>query len=566
MATVVGNAIIKIVAALGGAPSADGYLAHCPAHEDKKPSLSLKESGGKILFHCHAGCTQDVVLAALKGRGLWSNGDGGRASVPIQKKQKPAPVIPIPETALGKLKAFAASAWAVEHYGKPVARWYYHTADGRVAFAVARYEGDRGKNVVPYYFGGDQAWHSGQIASTGRPLYRLHELLKSDLPVLVVEGEKCAEIPVPGFILTTWSRGATAVAETDWTPLEGRKVFIWPDADPPGQKAAEEVRRRLPGAKVLAIPADRPQHWDIADATAESVDLVAFIGKSSAAQDPAKEERRIQYFSVKDIMEFPPVEYVIGPYLPRGAVVNLSAYTGTGKTVFTSALCLAAMSGAPFLEKFEVKKRGRVMYFDEENPQSYVKDRLGKMGFREEDPFMLAHFSGLKLDNDKDFELICQDVKECAPVLVVFDTLIRFHTSDENDASAMSLVMSRLRQLANLGPTVLTQIHQNKGSGDRRTRSRGSSDIIGGCDLELSIEEQDPKKNPGLLTLQSVKARMAPVAPVTFRIQETNGQLSVVLADESSGEVAAALDEILGEAPEGIPRGGNQQADRLPLP
>jgi len=199
---------------------------------------------------------------------------------------------------------------------------------------------------------------------------------------------------------------------------------------------------------------------------------------------------------------------------------------------------------------FKVAKSGAVLYFDSENPQSYVKDRIGKMGFREEDAFKLAHFEGLKLDDEADFEAICRDVQQAAPVLVVFDTLIRFHNSDENDASAMSLVMGRLRQVANLGSCVLTQIHQNKGSGDLRVRSRGSSDIIAGCDLELSLTEDDPKKNPGLLTLRSVKARMAPVDPVTVRIQETHGHLEMVLADEMSSEVSDAVDEILEEATE----------------
>jgi hypothetical protein len=197
--------------------------------------------------------------------------------------------------------------------------------------------------------------------------------------------------------------------------------------------------------------------------------------------------------------------------------------------------------------KYTVNGAGLVMYFDEENPQSYVKDRLIKMRFREDDPFKLAHFTGLKLDDDKDFDAIRGDIEKFSPALVIFDTLIRFHNCEENSATEMAFVMGRLRQLSNLGPTVLTMIHMNK-NGELRTRSRGSSDIVGGCDLELSISEDDPKKNPGLLTLQSVKARMAPIAPITLRIQETDGELMVVLADELSSEIADAVDEILEES------------------
>ena len=38
----------KIVAQLGGKKTANGFICHCPAHDDKTPSLSVsKESDGK---------------------------------------------------------------------------------------------------------------------------------------------------------------------------------------------------------------------------------------------------------------------------------------------------------------------------------------------------------------------------------------------------------------------------------------------------------------------------------------------------------------------------------------
>lgn len=42
----------------------------CPAHDDRSPSLSIREDG-RILVHCHAGCTQRAVIAAMRSRGLW---------------------------------------------------------------------------------------------------------------------------------------------------------------------------------------------------------------------------------------------------------------------------------------------------------------------------------------------------------------------------------------------------------------------------------------------------------------------------------------------------------------
>ena len=43
----------------------DGYLAHCPAHEDTDPSLRIGVSDTKVLLKCRAGCPTPEVLDAL---------------------------------------------------------------------------------------------------------------------------------------------------------------------------------------------------------------------------------------------------------------------------------------------------------------------------------------------------------------------------------------------------------------------------------------------------------------------------------------------------------------------
>src|SRR6476620_10954754 len=46
-------------------PHGDGYESRCPAHDDKRASLSLSpaENGGVVL-HCHAGCSAKSVVSA----------------------------------------------------------------------------------------------------------------------------------------------------------------------------------------------------------------------------------------------------------------------------------------------------------------------------------------------------------------------------------------------------------------------------------------------------------------------------------------------------------------------
>jgi len=62
----------KIAKTLGGRKVGSGWIARCLTHDDREPSLSVRDSAdGKILVRCHAGCDQREVVAALKARGLW---------------------------------------------------------------------------------------------------------------------------------------------------------------------------------------------------------------------------------------------------------------------------------------------------------------------------------------------------------------------------------------------------------------------------------------------------------------------------------------------------------------
>lgn len=41
------------------------WTACCPAHDDKSPSLAVREEGGKVLLHCFGGCSVSDVVGAL---------------------------------------------------------------------------------------------------------------------------------------------------------------------------------------------------------------------------------------------------------------------------------------------------------------------------------------------------------------------------------------------------------------------------------------------------------------------------------------------------------------------
>ena len=52
---------------LNGRRSDRGWSARCPAHDDHNPSLSLSDGAdGRTLVHCHAGCSIESILHALR--------------------------------------------------------------------------------------------------------------------------------------------------------------------------------------------------------------------------------------------------------------------------------------------------------------------------------------------------------------------------------------------------------------------------------------------------------------------------------------------------------------------
>jgi len=70
----------QITLALGGKWHGTYGISCCPAHQDMTPSFSLSNSkDGRLLAHCHAGCSFDEIIAALFSMGLLKGKGGDHA-------------------------------------------------------------------------------------------------------------------------------------------------------------------------------------------------------------------------------------------------------------------------------------------------------------------------------------------------------------------------------------------------------------------------------------------------------------------------------------------------------
>ena len=178
----------------------------------------------------------------------------------------------------------------VDELGPATAKWDYLDRDGKLIAVVYRYDppGQR-KEFRPW-----DAKRRKMSPPDPRPLYNQPGIAKSDTVVLV-EGEKCAQALISlGICATTAMHGAKApVDKTDWSPLVGKPVAIWPDKDKPGWEYAQAASQAAlnAGATSCAIlfpPEDRIEGWDAADAIAEGFNVAEFIstGPRMAMQLP----------------------------------------------------------------------------------------------------------------------------------------------------------------------------------------------------------------------------------------------------------------------------------------
>ena len=226
------RALDKVLAAIGEgnySAAGDGYSCRCPAHDDNSPSLTITPKHGKVLLHCHAGCTFDQIVSAL---GLQESDtfDEESAAIPPPKKKK--------KRHATCDDAIAAVRWSVEQDGKEVvdaipypyvdgnSRPFgcsvrFNFADGLKTFRQVHVDGD-----IWLTSAGDNLW----------PIFKLNEVSQKNL-VYLHEGEKAClagwEIGLPS---TCCKGGCKAPQKTDWQPLANRDVVILPDNDEAGEK------------------------------------------------------------------------------------------------------------------------------------------------------------------------------------------------------------------------------------------------------------------------------------------------------------------------------------------
>lgn len=236
-----------VLGRLEGVRESNGsWVALCPAHEDREPSLSVAEGDdGRALVKCFAGCETSEIVAGLglEMKDLFEGRNGrGKVLRSIPRKTS-ATVQPCNLETYAEAKGLTVEFLQRQglrnqkYQGRPAVRVPYRGVDGSeaaVRFRIALEKSEEGDDRF--------RWRTGSKAQ----LYGLWKLerIKKVGYVVLVEGESDAQ--------TLWFHGVPALGvpgASNWRPewsehLEGlEKIYAVVEPD----KGGEAFREKLAG-------------------------------------------------------------------------------------------------------------------------------------------------------------------------------------------------------------------------------------------------------------------------------------------------------------------------------
>lgn len=493
-----------------------GYKALCPSHDDQRRSLSLRESDGKILLKCFAGCDTQTIISALSldMKDLFVNSNDFRF-----KNQPKAQTKRIAET------------------------YDYTDENGELLFQAVRYEP---KDFCQRRPDGNGGW-AWNLQNTRLVLYHLPEVMASPL-VYLAEGEKDVETLRKNDLPATCAPMGAGKWRTDYNEfLQGKTVVILPDNDEPGRKHAAQIAKALHGivteTVIVELP-DLPPKGDVTDyfQNGGTVDeLIGLIERADAWQPNGEKNEIDKENVVKDTKNFPslftiqdasvwlenaklrPVpKSIFGELWFEGELCILFADTGKGKSILAVQIGNSISKGLNIANFTLETLKQKVLYFDFELSDKqfearystrqgdfftnhYAFDENFKRGEINQNSYVPKHFKDFQeyLNYSLEFEI----VETGAKVLIVDNiTYLKNATETAKDALPLMKELIRLKKKHNLSIMALAHTPKRDLSKPLTVNDlQGSKMLSNFADSIYAIGESAKDKN--LRYLKQIKAR-----------------------------------------------------------
>jgi putative DNA primase/helicase len=554
----------EIIMALGG--NKYSRMCKCPAHDDRTPSLHVSDSrDGKVLVRCHAGCSQDAVIEALKAKGISLS---GKPSFPVLRtKWDPDKLSPEQEEAQRFRKACEILYVASHRGGGPPiaylkgrginvvptsamllpakeARQLTGIAFPAMVLPIAK--GDRLCGAQATYLDSDGSSKASGLEK-GR---RFYGAVKGGyIQLALLDDDKPTEKLIVGEgVETTLSAmqisdlpGVSALSAGNMPgvmPPSWQELIIAADNDDPGQKGAKALAERMaqPGHIVrIATPPAPANDWNDVLKAAKPDDfdrlrrliLTAPIFKGSGAVKALGMEEFID-------LQFPPRRCLLKPWLTTTGLVMIDAQPGHGKTWLALSVAYAVASGQPLMQ-WVVEHQGKVLYVDGELPGELLQKRLKELG----PPLPESQFAVLSrsqfemqgalipnLGDDAGRRYLDAEIERLGTDLIILDsvsTLVR--SGIDNDVESWRAIQDWSLTHRARGRSVIYLHHQGRSGKPRGTSSR---EIVLDTRISLTHDLERSTETETAFTLEFPKAREiygADTAPMIAYLSTQSGQV-----------------------------------------
>lgn len=292
----------------------------------------------------------------------------------------------------------------------------------------------------------------------------------------------------------------------------------------------------------------------------------------TVATAPAETDKLIVH-PCDEIMAKPykPDSFVIDRLIPEGMVSAITSQAGVGKSIIALEMAKSIASGKPFLGQFKTKQMP-VLIIDQEMSPNTIVGRFHSLIDDPKLPIFTSYETFLKITNPEDYAKIADAIREHGTGLVILDTLVTFHSGDENQVNEMRDVMGALMRLcAECKVTVLLAHHQRKGAyGEQASQAsmRGSTEIAAKISCQMTLENKGRKEfdettgeTTALLTMEQHKSRL-PIGFKKFTIKSVYNEKTNKTVISYEGECedkkavkAAALTEEMTKVIQTSPHG-----------
>ena len=458
------------------------YTARCPAHDDRRNSLSVSESrDGKILLHCHAGCETEDVLRAM---GLTMK-DLSRGSAPQPGEgRRPA------------------------EKGKATDEYLYCDANGEVVLKKTRLTFPDGKSFYWQHFDGYK-WQPGRNGIIP-PLYN-QNAMADDGQIFVVEGEKDVKT-MNGFRFTAVSLpdGAGSKWREEYGPLfREKEVYIIPDHDSAGERYAlqleEKIWRYAKNVRILDLSLvwhDMPDKADVTDFYEKfgfdrTVLTIADLATNTPAYDPAQRKCRFCAKSAEDFGE-DLTRFVWHPFVPVGDYTVLMAEGGSGKTMLCCAVAATLSRGElrPGDSVNDTAPKGNILFISAEDKGEVLKHRLVETDAVLSRIRILDCVDSEGLNFDDGFEDFRNLILQAKPALVIVDPWHAFLGSrvDINRVNALRPVLQKLSNLAKeaeCGMILISHVNKRSQGENANNAATGSVDFTNASRSVIRVIRDD---------------------------------------------------------------------------